>query len=49
VLVVLIAFPRGLAGLVYDLRDHGVAALAHRREAAAPPARPGTLEPVAAP
>ena len=50
VLVVLIAFPRGLAGLVYDLRDHGVAALARRRgETPAPPAMPGALRPVMAP
>jgi branched-chain amino acid transport system permease protein len=45
VLIVLIAFPRGLAGLVYDLRDSAVAALArrHRSEDAASPGAP--LEP----
>ncbi len=45
VLIVLIAFPRGLAGLVYDLRDSAVAALSrrHRSEDAAAPGAP--LEP----
>ncbi len=33
VLIVLIAFPRGLAGLVYDLRDQAVAALFRRHRA----------------
>jgi branched-chain amino acid transport system permease protein len=42
VLIVLIAFPRGLAGLVYDLRDSAVAALARRhRGAAGDAAAPG--------
>jgi branched-chain amino acid transport system permease protein len=49
VLIVLIAFPRGLAGLVYDLRDRAVTALArqHRSEDAAAPGAP--LEPAVTP
>ncbi len=45
VLIVLIAFPRGLAGLVYDLRDQAVAALARRHRGAA--TGTGPLEPAA--
>jgi branched-chain amino acid transport system permease protein len=51
VLVVLIAFPRGLAGLVYDLRDYAVAALAQRRgtTGATPAAPGGAVKPAVAP
>ena len=37
VLIVLIVFPRGLAGVVEDLRDHAVAALARRHTTSAGP------------
>jgi branched-chain amino acid transport system permease protein len=46
VIIVLIAFPRGLAGLCYDLRDQAVAALG-RRHAAGTDA--GTSTPAAGP
>ncbi len=51
VLIVLIAFPRGLAGLVYDLRDHAVAALGRRHGAGtSETAAPGSpLEPAVTP
>ena len=35
-IIVLILFPRGLAGLCYDLRDLAVDALVRRHEAAPP-------------
>ena len=43
VLLVLILFPRGLAGLCYDLRDWGLDLLA-RRHQANPPGNPGPVE-----
>ena len=43
VLIVLILFPRGLAGLCYDLRDWALAGLA-RRHRAAPPGLPDPVE-----
>jgi ABC-type branched-subunit amino acid transport system permease subunit len=57
VLLVLILFPRGLAGLVYDLRDRALDALAARRRAATPgapstpnaPGRPGPIDPALVP
>jgi branched-chain amino acid transport system permease protein len=51
VLIVLIAFPRGLAGLVYDLRDHAVTALSRRHRAGtSDSAAPGSpLEPAVTP
>ena len=48
VLIVLILFPRGLAGLCYDLRDWALAELArHRRNAT--PGIPGPVEGALAP
>ena len=48
VLIVLILFPRGLAGLCYDLRDWALAGLArHRRNAT--PGIPGPVEGALAP
>jgi len=54
VLVVLIVFPRGLAGLCYDLRDWALTALTRRRATAAgaggaAPSSPGPLEGALAP
>jgi hypothetical protein len=46
VIVVLILFPRGLAGLCYDLRDWAVEAL-HRRHHATATTPPATGSPVA--
>ena len=43
VLLVLILFPRGLAGLCYDVRDWGLERLARRRRAA-PPGVTGPVE-----
>ena len=48
VLIVLILFPRGLAGLCYDLRDWLVDVLTRRKEAAVPGA-PGPVGPALAP
>ena len=48
VLIVLILFPRGLAGLCYDLRDWALHALATRKGAATPGART-PVEPALAP
>jgi branched-chain amino acid transport system permease protein len=48
VLLVLILFPRGLAGLCYDLRDWGLERLA-RRHRAAPPGVAGSVEGVLVP
>ena len=48
VLLVLILFPRGLAGLCYDLRDWALEGLA-RRHGAGPPAMPGAVEGALAP
>jgi hypothetical protein len=48
VLIVLILFPRGLAGLCFDLRAWLVDVLTRRREAAVPGA-PGPVGPALAP
>jgi branched-chain amino acid transport system permease protein len=48
VLLVLILFPRGLAGLCYDVRDWALDGLA-RRHRAAPPGLPGPVEPALVP
>jgi len=48
VLIVLILFPRGLAGLCFDLRAWVVDALTRRKEAAVPGAR-GPVDPALAP
>ncbi len=48
VLLVLILFPRGLAGLCYDVRDWALDGLARRHRAAAPGA-PGSVEPALVP
>jgi len=48
VLVVLILFPRGLAGLYYDLRDWALDGLARRKGTAAPGVT-GPIDPVLAP
>jgi len=48
VLVVLILFPRGLAGLCYDLRDWALEGLARRKGTAAP-GLTGTVDPVLTP
>ena len=48
VLIVLILFPRGLAGLCYDLRDWALAELARRRRNATP-GIPGPVEGALAP
>jgi branched-chain amino acid transport system permease protein len=49
VIIVLIAFPRGLAGLCYDLRDRFVAALARRHGGTSVPTDVGTGAPAAGP
>jgi branched-chain amino acid transport system permease protein len=50
VLLVLILFPRGLAGLCYDLRDWALEGLARRHEATPPPPTvPGAVEGALAP
>ena len=49
VLIVLILFPSGLAGLCYDLRDWAVEALVRRKREAAPPGVGGPIEPALVP